>query len=46
MRESLELPPEIEVVPCDPRDREHVKWVLLQVLFGVLRRLEDADATA
>jgi uncharacterized protein len=42
VRERLELPDEVEVVACDARDREHVKGLLLNVLMGVLARLEAA----
>jgi signal recognition particle receptor subunit beta len=43
-RERLGLPDEVDVVACDARDREHVKGLLLNVLMGVLSRLEAADS--
>jgi signal recognition particle receptor subunit beta len=46
VREALELPESIEVVPCDPREREDVKTLMLHILFEVLRRLEQAEAAA
>jgi signal recognition particle receptor subunit beta len=46
VRETLELPDSVEIVPCDPRDREDVKSLMLYILFEVLRRLEQAEAAA
>jgi signal recognition particle receptor subunit beta len=43
VRGRLGLAGEAEVVACDARDREHVKGLLLNVLMGVLSRLEAAD---
>jgi signal recognition particle receptor subunit beta len=40
VRAVLELPPETLVMPCDPRSREDVKSLMLEILIGVLRRLE------
>ncbi|HEX2296103.1 MAG TPA: ATP/GTP-binding protein [Actinomycetota bacterium] len=45
VRDRLDVGPETEVVPCDPRSREDVKDVMLRILFGVLRRLEPVAAT-
>jgi uncharacterized protein len=45
VREVLELPEGVALVACDPREREDVKALMLQILFGVLERLERAGAT-
>ena len=42
VRQALELPAEVLVVPCDPRARGDVKRLMLEILMGVLRRLEQA----
>jgi uncharacterized protein len=44
VRETLELPEWISVLECDPREREDVKTLMLHILVGVLRRLEEAAA--
>jgi signal recognition particle receptor subunit beta len=44
VRETLELPERIAVLECDPREREDVKSLMLHILVGVLRRLEEAAA--
>lgn len=44
VRDRLDLGPEADVVPCDPRSRDDVKDVMLRILFGVLRRLEPVKA--
>jgi uncharacterized protein len=44
VRETLELPGRVEVVACDPREREDVKTLMLHILVGVLRRLDEAAA--
>ena len=44
VRERLGLDGEADVIPCDTRDREHVKGLLINVLMGVLSRLEAVDA--
>jgi signal recognition particle receptor subunit beta len=44
VRETLELPERIAVLECDPRQREDVKTLMLHILVGVLRRLEEAAA--
>jgi signal recognition particle receptor subunit beta len=44
VRETLELPEPIAVLECDPRQREDVKTLMLHILVGVLRRLEEAAA--
>ena len=46
VRESLEVPDSIEVVACDPRDREDVKTLMLQILYGVMQRLEQSRSAA
>ena len=46
VRERLSLGSEVDVVACDARDREHVKGLLLNVLMGVLSRLEAVDVAA
>lgn len=46
VREALELPDSVEVVPCDPREREDVKSLMLHILFEVLRRVEQAESAA
>jgi signal recognition particle receptor subunit beta len=46
VREALELPETVEVVPCDPREREDVKGLMLHILFEVMRRLEQAAVVA
>jgi len=42
VKETLDLPDDVTMVVCDPRRRDDVKTVLLEILFGVLRRLEAA----
>lgn len=42
VRQVLELPADVDVVACDPRDRSDVKRLMLEILMGVLRRLEQA----
>ena len=42
VRRALGVPETVAVVGCDPRTREDVKTVILEVLFGVLRRLETS----
>ena len=43
VRSTLQAPPEVEVVACDPREREDVKALMLSILVGVLSRLDDAE---
>ena len=45
VREALEVPETVEVIACDPREREHVKTLMLSILFGVMSRLELTPAT-
>ncbi len=42
VRRVLELPEGVPVLACDARSRDDVKELLLTILFGVLRRLEEA----
>lgn len=44
VRERLELPDDVELVPCDPREREDVKKLMLNILFGVITRLDRTPA--
>lgn len=44
VREGLELPPEVGVIPCDPRQRGDVKELMLKILFEVKERLPGADS--
>lgn len=46
VRAALEVPESVEIVACDPRDREDVKTLMLQILYGVMQRLERAPAGA
>lgn len=43
VREVLELPAEVVVRPCDPREREDVKALMLQILKEVAERLDKAE---
>jgi hypothetical protein len=44
VRDTLELEPEVPVVPCDAADRESVKAVLLALLYAVVDSLDNAAA--
>ena len=46
VREVLETPEYVGVIPCDPRKREDVKALVLEILLGVMQRLELADSEA
>ena len=46
VRRVLEVPDGVEVVPCDPRSRDDVKHLMLNILMGVMARLERASAAA
>ena len=46
VRERLDSDGNADVIACDARDREHVKGLLLNVLMGVLSRLEAVDSAA
>jgi uncharacterized protein len=42
VREILEVPETVDVIACDPREREDVKALMLHILMGVMARLEAA----
>lgn len=42
--ERLELEPHIQIMATDPREREHVKKLMLQILLEVMERLERVGA--
>lgn len=44
VRQILELSPDVAVVGCDPRSRDDVKSLMLQILYEVKERLERAEA--
>ena len=44
VRERLDPGEDVPVLACDPRSREDVKALMLRVLFGVLERLDAAEA--
>lgn len=46
IRRDLDLPDEVNMTPCDPREREDVKALMLEILIGVLERLDRATAAA
>ncbi len=46
VRQALEVPENVEVLAVDPREREHVKTLMLHILMGVLTRLEKTPAAA
>ena len=46
VREVLEVPDEIQLMACDPREREDVKDLMLCILLGVMSRLEEPAAAA
>lgn len=46
VREVLETPGYVQVIPCDPREREDVKALVLEILLGVMQRLERAEGGA
>ena len=46
VREVLETPKHVGVIPCDPREREDVKALVLEILLGVMQRLELAERRA
>ena len=46
VRQALEVPETVEVIACDPREREDVKSLMLHILMGVLTRLEHSSAVA
>lgn len=46
VRQVLEVPESVEVVACDPRSRDDVKSLMLNILMGVMARLERASAVS
>jgi small GTP-binding protein len=44
IRKTLDLEPDVPVVPCDATDRESVKSVLLALLYAVVETLDGAAA--
>jgi hypothetical protein len=44
IRSTLDLEPDVPVVPCDAMDRESVKSVLLALLYSVVDSLDAAAA--
>ncbi len=45
LRDVLQLPPEVPVLPCDATDKESVKAVLLALLYAVLDEVEAERAS-
>jgi hypothetical protein len=46
VRDKLEVPDHIDLIACDPRERDDVKALMLQILFGVMHRIEQPRAAA
>ncbi|MEA2453590.1 MAG: uncharacterized protein QOG04_2300 [Actinomycetota bacterium] len=46
VRGALSLPEGIHMIPCDPREREDVKDLMLSILMGVMSRLELVPAAS
>lgn len=46
IRKELDLPDSVNLHPCDPRERDDVKALMLEILIGVLERLDRAPAKA
>jgi signal recognition particle receptor subunit beta len=46
VRDTLDLGPDVPVVPCDATDRESVKSVLLALLYAVADTLDDSAQAA
>jgi len=46
IRAKLDVPDEVPMTPCDPREREDVKTLMLQILMDVMRRLERVEVGA
>jgi uncharacterized protein len=44
VRKTLRLPDEVALISCDVRRREDVKRLLLETLYGVMRRLDAKPA--
>jgi signal recognition particle receptor subunit beta len=45
VRKALDVPDEVEVSACDPRQREDVKGLMLQILLQVMARLDRVGAS-
>ncbi|MGH2746590.1 MAG: GTP-binding protein [Actinomycetota bacterium] len=46
VRAALETPDGVKVVACDPREREDIKTLMLDILFGVMERLNGSSSAA
>jgi uncharacterized protein len=46
VREELSLPGDVSIITCDVREREDIKELILETLFGVMSRLEPDPANA
>lgn len=46
VRSALEAPDEVKIVACDPREREDIKGLMLNILFGVMERLNGSSSAA
>ena len=46
VRDKLNVPESIQLVPCDPREREDVKGLMLRILLDVMSRLEKAGVAS
>jgi small GTP-binding protein len=46
LRATLDLDPEVPVIPCDATDRSSAKAVLLALLYAVVDTIEPAEAPA
>ena len=46
IRKELDLPEDIHMTGCDPREKEDVKALMLEILIGVLDRLDRSTAAA
>lgn len=46
IRMALDVPESMDLVPCDPREREDVKGMMLEILYGVMQRLEGPVAAS
>jgi signal recognition particle receptor subunit beta len=46
VREELSLPGDVSIITCDVREREDIKELILETLFGVMSRLEPEPANA
>jgi uncharacterized protein len=46
VRTALDVPQDVEVIACDPREREDVKGLMLSTLTGVMSRLQSMAGAA